>query len=782
MHAAYEVLRDPAKRDQYDAQRNEDDHWEDKEGYGYSEGSDSDFAFSWAEFIRKMQASARRASAEGRGPGLSYESYEDRHAREQHEAWARMEQVRAELRASEQKRWKQAQETRRTRAEEEKKLKMEREEDLREDAIAQEERLHGKYTKTTKKAKQAASRKNCTCQGCRDRFVREQSEKDQQKSDPDGYAQRLKIRKVVAVRKEKEATEKAQQDAEREARDEATAKKKMKKEAQDKAARECAQQRLAKHEATQKAKAQAQAAAEKIANRIRLEQLAQRQAKEAAEREAHEARIEAERNAKEAAESRAKEAAERAAADELHRLAEEAREALKRDAAERKAKEVEKQMQEEVAQQKAKEEAERKARQVVDDELPAMSQPVAEEAASAEVKGSAAAQTAKESGPPVVIPSASSGLEEAAERGSLKRLVEVVSRQAQDAQEAVVTEQPDHKATFHRTQESAEEQNKQPAKETIKVAQKEDYCEEPVVGSQHPRVDWRAAVRCKFGERCKHHSHGKCCYLHVDDVAVNNAPVALDSLPSKVAESQVSVDADVPPGEGLAPAPRVKRDGRSKVRCKFGKHCKHLLHGGCVYYHTNAELTLASGDKEHAETHSHQSPDVSSPTRQGDVTGSDTATPQLNEQVSANANPQVHPSKSAKSFVCSTSNPTNRNPSQSAEQTKQATPEVAALNLLASLSLAARLKISKTYIQATKDGAMLALFAEGKHVPAEGIVVDLAWVKVNAGHAAACSFCNFKNMKYSFQCCQGGAVACKKCKKNLGTVTPDDEAVLLGGE
>ncbi|KAL5376030.1 hypothetical protein DPSP01_010761 [Paraphaeosphaeria sporulosa] len=162
-------------------------------------GMDPDTATTaWAEFIRRMQASAR-----GRG----YVRHEDHRAHREYKA--RMEKERAPWKDLEQKRWKAAQEMREARAQDEKKLKMKSEETARDNAIAQEDPLHEKYTKRNKNAKQAASRKNCTCQGCRDRFVREQTEKDQQRKDPRGYAERMKIREAVAARKEKEVAKQA---------------------------------------------------------------------------------------------------------------------------------------------------------------------------------------------------------------------------------------------------------------------------------------------------------------------------------------------------------------------------------------------------------------------------------------------------------------------------------------------------------------------------------------------------------------------------------------------
>ncbi|KAF2438283.1 hypothetical protein P171DRAFT_437332 [Karstenula rhodostoma CBS 690.94] len=896
VHAAYEVLRDPAQRQRYDARRNEKDHWEDEDEYRYDD-SDGEFDFyheearvstAWAEFIRQMQARARREPP--RGSTYAYQTEESREWREFQEREA---QERAEWKESEQKRFKAAQEIRQARAEEEKKLRMVHEEAARDNAIAQEDRLHEKHTKTSTKTKQAASRKNCTCQGCRDRFIREQSDKDQKKKDPEGYAERMKIREAFAALKETEAAKQAQLDAEREAKEqraaqEAVEKKKaaQEKAAAEQAAREHLHQQLAEQEARQNAKEKA--ATEEVANRRRLEQLAKREAKreakQAAERKANEAKKAAERKAKEAAELKARKAAERAAAEEAHRLAEqEAREATKREAAERNAKEIaerkaraeeEQKLKEaaqreakerkvqEVAEQKAKAISERKAREAAGRKAKQLAEREAKEAAAREAKESAAqeakieeersAQDAEEidfgeaeeraAAEQVAAEYArrevanqnaqdmAKGVREITERmNALRRAEELARRetrdiskqdaidmdrrQAHEAENAIAAQKAEGKAARYRAKQQAKEQAKQGTKEQATVVQQEvqeapaservqDHTERevkmtvqqqtPVDHSAHgPHTqpvqtggDWRAKIRCKYGERCKFLATGTCVYLHQDNTVANGVPVRSDPTPPQPA-GQSPVVADVKPVENIAQHTQAKGEWRSKIRCQFGKNCKYFAKGTCVYRHTEAALaytSVGSGAGQTPIPYANPPQGAAKPesTSQPDFAGFDTATQNLNKRFPESTDWQDFPSTLSGTVNRDTSRATTHTPSQPAQQKEQTERENAAPGLLKNLSQAVRLKISNNYIQTAKDGVILKLLEEGKHVPADGIAVDLGWV--NAGYAAVCSFCQFKKLKYSFRCSQGSAVACGRCKKNLSTVTPEDEAVLLSAE
>lgn len=677
MHAAYEVLRDPAKRQQYDARRHEDDGREDEDGHEFSNHSDSDSEYesyyreaharSWAEFIRRMQASASREPAQGWG----YDPHEaDRVYREFE---TRRERERADWKELEQKRWKAAQKIRQAQAEHGKTLRMEREEAARENAIAHEDRLHENHTKPNKKTKQAASRKNCTCQGCRDRFIREQSEKDQHKKDPKGYAERMKIREAVAACKEKEAARRAQQDAEREAQDQrAAAKAAAKKEiAQEKAARERLHHQLAEQEARQKA--EAQAAVKEIANRRRLEQLARR----------------------------------------------------------------------DVSKQAA---------------------------------------------------------------------IDMDTRQAHQGKTAIATPKEEEKAVRHREKQIAKEQEKQDANDQAKAVHQEVQgapASEPVTervereviqqtpvdtyADQHgPRAqplpaggDRRAKMSCKYGDRCKFNATGKCMYLHSYKPVVNGTFVSSGHIPTQPAEPQSPVVADVKPVENIAKPPQAKGSPRSKFRCKLKNNCKYLEKGTCVYRHTEAELAHASmgagvAQPQPSRTHAPQDPTIPESTPQPDPAGFKARMQKLDKRFPEFTDWQVLPGNPSDTVDRATSKPATHTPPQLVEQAEQTQLETAVPGLLVNLSPGACLKISTNYIQTTKDGVILKLLEEGKHVPADGITVDLGWV--NTGFATMCSFCKFKKLKYSFRCPQGNAVACRRCKKSLSTVTPQDEAVLLSTE
>ncbi|KAJ4350339.1 uncharacterized protein N0V89_008960 [Didymosphaeria variabile] len=308
---AYEVLIDPEQRQKYDMSREEEDP-------GYD---DSDSYYSDGEEFQQYPAAQ------------SYSSFEEYLRRAQEDARAkrefkeREERERAERQEAEQKRRADAEEKQRAR---DKTLTIEREEEARDSVIAREDRLHEKLMNSSKKMKQTVSRKNCSCQGCRDRFIRESDEMEKKKRDPKGHAERVALREKIALRKQEEAAREARKEAKRLAQEQRAAEKAAFEEAkaQEKAANEqAARERIHQQIAEQKAKEQA--VAEEVAKRRKLEQRAKREAKKAAAREAKEAK------AKESVELRAREAAEREAAEKAHRLAEqEALEATRRSATE----------------------------------------------------------------------------------------------------------------------------------------------------------------------------------------------------------------------------------------------------------------------------------------------------------------------------------------------------------------------------------------------------------------------------------------------------------------
>jgi hypothetical protein len=340
---------------------NEDEDEDDGTG---SFGSYSDhsvhtyFGFDlFDEFIRQAQA---RASAHNTQRGYGSEEEEE---------WR--EYLRESRRKEDEERARRAEEEK-LRVAAQKKVRIEREEEARINAILQEDRIHDKTTsKINKKKKnaQVPSRKNCSCQGCQDRFLRESNEKNQSKHDPEGHAERMRIRKEVAARKEKEAADKARQEAERLAEEQRAAEKaaEEKKIAQEKAiAEKAARDRLHQLIAEQEAKrrAEEQAAAEEDARRRKMEQKAKQKAKQeakaAADRKAKEDKEAAERKAREFAERKAKEAAEREAEEAARRLAEQEARNAARLIAEQKAESARRAAQEaaRLAQQKAERDAE----------------------------------------------------------------------------------------------------------------------------------------------------------------------------------------------------------------------------------------------------------------------------------------------------------------------------------------------------------------------------------------------------------------------------------------
>lgn len=307
------------------------------------------------EFIRQAQA---RASAHNTRRGCGSE--------EEEREWR--EYLRESKRKEDEKRARRAEEEK-LRVAAQKKVRIEREEEARINAILQEDRIHDRTTsKINKKKKnaQAPSRKNCSCQGCQDRFLRESNEKDQSKRDPESHAERMRIRKEIAARKEKEAADKVRQEAERLAEEQRAAEKAAEEEkiAREKAvAEKAARARLYQLIAEQKAKriAEEQAAAQEAAHRRNMEQLANQEAKAAADRKAKGEKEAAERKVREFAERKAKEAAEREAAETAHRLAEqEARNAARLEADKRKADSARQAAQEaaRLAQQRAERDAE----------------------------------------------------------------------------------------------------------------------------------------------------------------------------------------------------------------------------------------------------------------------------------------------------------------------------------------------------------------------------------------------------------------------------------------
>lgn len=109
---------------------------------------------------------------------------------------------------------KQREEMQKQREEIQKQRIIELQEKARAKAIMQEDRIHEKLaTKSGKKSKaQIPSRKNCACQGCRDRFIRESNEQNEAKNDPMGYALRMRIRESINAGKEHEAAERERHD------------------------------------------------------------------------------------------------------------------------------------------------------------------------------------------------------------------------------------------------------------------------------------------------------------------------------------------------------------------------------------------------------------------------------------------------------------------------------------------------------------------------------------------------------------------------------------------
>lgn len=85
-------------------------------------------------------------------------------------------------------------------------------------------------------------------------------------------------------------------------------------------------------------------------------------------------------------------------------------------------------------------------------------------------------------------------------------------------------------------------------------------------------------------------------------------------------------------------------------------------------------------------------------------------------------------------------------------------------------SKAAKLRISQEHIQSAKDECLQKLSVEGREIPAEGVMVDIGWMK--ARKQSECWFCGAKNLQYSFLCPQGGSMACNRCKKKLSLVMP----------
>jgi hypothetical protein len=814
VHEAYEVLRDPAKRQQYDARRDQNDGgWGDE----YSDDSDDEFEYyhqaahfhdAWAEFTRGAQAHAR---AHDRSGGWRFHGHQWDEEHEWREFVEREARERAEWKKSEQKRWNADAELRQARAEDAKTLEMEREEAARDHAIAQEDRLHEKVTKTNKKTtKQAASRRNCTCQGCHDRFVREQNEREQKKKDPKGYAERMAIREAVAARKQKEAAKQACQDEERQkkeqrAAEEAAAKKKIAQEkvAAEQAVRDRIHQQLAEQEARQKAKEQA--AAEELASCRRREQLAQREAKEAAERQANETKAAAERKSKAAAELKGSTAAERAAAEEAHRLAElAAREARRREAAKRRAKEtaapqaVEKRLDEaahrdvkhvaerknrETAKQYTKEAAERKAKEAAERTVEETAERESKEAVARVAREKAAVRKAKEEAE--WEPKESAAQEARAEEERMAQEAEEIDFEVaeeraaveHEAQERARREAANRKAddlakgareisqrlkALRRAEEMARQEARDASKRAteraergVKVtAEQRTPPANPSIGQHATRAlplqaeeGQCANIPCKHGQRCKFLAAGICAFLHQDQ------------LPA--------IAASVKSYENIARSPQAEGDRRSKTRCRFGKNCKYLPKGICVYRHTEDELANASSVAQSV----HQIPSR-------DSTKSETIPSEPGWRVTLSK--AAEETETANQDII---DPDNRVPTQPADQIVQkyaSFSQPVTPGFLRNLPQAARVKISNNYIQTTKDGIILKLLEEGKHVPADGIAVDLGWTI--AGPAFVCFFCKFKGLKYSFCCPQGNAVACGRCKKALSTVTPEDEAILISAE
>ncbi|KAJ4299470.1 DnaJ sub C member 21 [Kalmusia sp. IMI 367209] len=203
---AYEVLRDPTKRDKYDhtyevprggAQGSDGSSYDYPEReYDYS---NPDYYKSgnygvWSSygdlFRRRRTAHAQPYSSGGyfayaRYYNSDYENFETFQAHEE------AERREFEARAAEKTR------------------KLVQEEEERHYIIEKEDIMHEKFAAKSNRGlkSQAPSRKNCTCAACRDRFFRENTEKDEKKMDLETYTERMRIRARIAARKEKEAAD-----------------------------------------------------------------------------------------------------------------------------------------------------------------------------------------------------------------------------------------------------------------------------------------------------------------------------------------------------------------------------------------------------------------------------------------------------------------------------------------------------------------------------------------------------------------------------------------------
>ncbi|KAL5456147.1 hypothetical protein PMIN06_004105 [Paraphaeosphaeria minitans] len=610
------------------------------------------------------------------------------------------------------------------------------------------------------------------------------------------------------------------------------------KEKEQAAAKEIANRRWLEQATEWKAKEAAELKARKAAERAAAEEthcLAEQEVRGVTRREAAERRVKemAERRAKEAEEQKLKVAAQRKTKEAVERKAKDVAEQQAKvkaiserkakEAAQRKAKEIAKREAKEAAARMAKEQTDRKAKDSVaweaagkeeerlaqeaeeldfeEAEERAAAEEVAQEPARRESAKRNAEDLTKGARAITERPNALRRAEELARRDASKQeAIGMDTRQAHESKYAIAAQKGRRMALAEERLEDAQARaQKDIASERVQDRVEREVNEtaeqrmpvSPPVGSHLPRAepfqvqaDWRAKIRCKYGERCKFDATHQCPNSHSVNPVVNSASVVSESISPQPAERQLPVESDVKLTETVTQHPHAEGDRGSKMRCKFGKNCKNLVKNTCVYRHTEAELAPASmgaGTSPTQSPHARplQYPGISESVHQPGFTGFDTVMHKLDNQFPKFTDWQILSSKPSEPVNLNTSKPATRIFSQPADQPEPTQQENAAPGLLANLSPAVRLRISSAYIQ-TKDAAVLNLLAEGKHVPADGIAVDLGWV--SAGYAPACLFCEFQKMKYSFRCRQGGAVACGRCKKRLGTVTPEDEAVLLGPE